>query len=168
MTIANVAEQLLNGITLGMVYVLLAAGLSIIFGVMDVINFSHGELFALGAYLALSIVNPLGAESGFWIALVVAPLVVGVVGVAIERLTVRPLYGRNPLYHILLTFGLVLVINDLIRLIWGTQQQQLVVPEFLSQPITLASVRVSRYTLFIIVFSARFQAKCELNLSACE
>ena len=154
MAVVNFAEQLLNGITLGMVYVLLAAGLSVIFGVMNVINFSHGELFALGAYLALSIVNPLGAETGFWIALVVAPLVVGVVGVAIERLTVRPLYGRNPLYHILLTFGLVLVINDLIRLIWGTQQQQLVVPEFLSQPITLASVRVSRYTLFIIVFSA--------------
>jgi branched-chain amino acid transport system permease protein len=154
MAVAIFTEQLLNGITLGMVYVLLAAGLSVIFGVMNVINFSHGELFALGAYLALSIVNPLGAESGFWVALVVAPLIVGVVGVAIERLTIRPLYGRNPLYHILLTFGLVLVINDLIRLIWGTQQRQLVVPDVLSQPITIASVRVSRYTLFIIVFSA--------------
>ena len=108
-------EQLANGVTLGMVYVLLAAGLSIIFGVMDVINFSHGELFALGAYFALSIVAPLGA-TGFWVALVVAPLLVGIVGALIERFTVRPLYGRDPLYHILLTFGLVLIISDLIQL----------------------------------------------------
>src|SRR6056297_2735655 len=105
-TVTAVSEQVLNGLTVGMVYVLLAAGLSIIFGVMDVINFAHGELFALGAYFAFAIAGPLGG-AGFWVALVAAPLLVGVVGVAIERLTVKRLYGRNPLYHILLTFGLV-------------------------------------------------------------
>src|SRR6056297_3700216 len=123
MVVADFIEQLLNGITLGMVYVLVAAGLSVIFGVMDVINFSHGELFALGAYFALSIVNPLGPGVGFWVALIVAPLIVGVIGAAIERTTVRPLYGRNPLYHILLTFGLVLIFKDVIEFLWGTQPQ---------------------------------------------
>ena len=151
--LAEFSEQLINGVTLGMVYVLLAAGLSIIFGVMDVINFSHGELFALGAYFALSITGVLGSGLGFWAALVVAPLLVGFVGIAIERFTIRPLYGRNPLYHILLTFGLVLIINDLIKLVWGTQQQNLAVPKFLAQPIGAAGVQTSLYNVFMIVFA---------------
>ena len=154
MVAADFIEQLLNGLTLGMVYVLLAAGLSVIFGVMDVINFSHGELFALGAYFSLSIIAPFGAGTGFWVAIVVAPVVVGLIGAAIERTTVRPLYGRDPLYHILLTFGLVLVINDAIRLIWGTQQRQLAVPEYLSQPVSILGVQVSVYNYFMIVFAA--------------
>ena len=154
MVLADFVEQLLNGLTVGMVYVLLAAGLSVIFGVMNVINFSHGELFALGAYFALSITNPLGAETGFWVALVAAPLIVGVIGVGIERLTIRPLYGRNPLYHILLTFGLVLVINDLVRLVWGTEQQQLVVPNFLTQPVAVFGIQLSLYNYFMIGFAA--------------
>ncbi|WP_049997120.1 ABC transporter permease [Halococcus sediminicola] len=152
-TVSSFVEQLFNGLTLGMVYVLLAAGLSIIFGVMDVINFSHGELFALGAYFALSIVNPLG-ETGFWIALVVAPLVVGVIGVLIERLTVRPLYGRDPLYHILLTFGLVLIISDLIQLVWGRSQHQLAVPDVLNQSVAVLGVRLSLYSYFMIFVGA--------------
>ena len=151
--ISAFVEQVANGITLGMVYVLLAAGLSIIFGVMDVINFSHGELFALGAYFALSIVNPLGA-TGFWVALVVAPLIVGVIGAAIERFTVRPLYGRDPLYHILLTFGLVLIISDLIQLVWGTSQHQLAVPDILNQSIGIFGVRLSLYSYFMILVGA--------------
>ncbi|PSQ64968.1 MAG: branched-chain amino acid ABC transporter permease, partial [Halobacteriales archaeon SW_9_67_24] len=146
-------EQLANGVTLGMVYVLLAAGLSIIFGVMDVINFSHGELFALGAYFALSIVAPLGA-TGFWVALVVAPLLVGIVGALIERFTVRPLYGRDPLYHILLTFGLVLIISDLIQLVWGTSQQQLAVPDVLNQSVAVFGIRLSLYNYFMILVGA--------------
>lgn len=158
MVVADFIEQLLNGITVGMVYVLLAAGLSIIFGVMGVINFSHGELFALGAYFALSIVNPLGAGVGFWVALIAAPLIVGLIGAGIERTTIRPLYGRNPLYHILLTFGLVLVINDLIRLVWGTQQRQLAVPGYLSQPVEILSVRLSIYNYFMIIFAALLAA----------
>ena len=154
MVVADFIEQLINGLTLGMVYVLLAAGLSVIFGVMDVINFSHGELFALGAYFALSIINPLGSGIGFWVALLVAPLIVGLIGAAIERTTIRPLYGRNPLYHILLTFGLVLIINDLIKLGWGTEQQQLVVPEYLTQSVSIFSIQLSLYNYFIIGFAA--------------
>jgi len=164
-TVANLAEQLVNGISLGMVYVLLAAGLSIIFGVMDVINFSHGELFALGAYFALSIVDPIGTGVGFWVALIVSPLLVGIVGAGIERFTIRPLYGRNPLYHILLTFGLVLIINDLITLGWGPEQQNLGVPEYLTTPIAAGGIEVSTYNYFMIGFTALLAAAIWLFLT---
>jgi branched-chain amino acid transport system permease protein len=152
-TAAGFVEQLLNGVTLGMVYVLIAAGLSIIFGVMDVINFSHGELFALGAYFALALTQSMGSN-GFLIALLVAPVVVGVVGAIIERVTLRPLYDRDPLYHILLTFGLVLIVNDLIKLTWGTTQYQLATPGVLNQPVALAGVTLSLYNYFLIGLAA--------------
>jgi branched-chain amino acid transport system permease protein len=145
-------QELLNGLTVGMVYVLLASGLSVIFGVMHVINFAHGELYAFGAYFAAAIVTPLGGGTGFYVALVVAPLLVGVMGVVIERFTVRPLYGRDPLYHILLTFGLVLVLNDLIKLIWGTSPRRIARPEYLTGPIEMVGMTFSRYSFFIIGF----------------
>ncbi|ADQ69344.1 branched-chain amino acid ABC-type transport system, permease component [Halogeometricum borinquense DSM 11551] len=148
-----VAEQVLNGLTVGMVYVLLAAGLSIIFGVMDVINFAHGELFALGAYFAFAIAAPLGG-AGFWVALVAAPLLVAVVGMGIERLAVRRLYGRDPLYHILLTFGLVLIINDLITAVWGKAAKPFPIPAALDQPVTLLGFTYSLYNYGIVIFGA--------------
>jgi branched-chain amino acid transport system permease protein len=145
-------QQLLDGLTVGMGYALLAAGLSVIFGVMYVINFAHGELYALGAYLALSVSAPIGGGAGFYVALLVAPLLVGVVGVAIERYTVQPLYDRNPLYHILLTFGLVLVINDLIIMFWGPEPQLLTQPDLISGTVEIAGTTFSRYAFFIILF----------------
>lgn len=145
-------QQILDGLTVGMVYVLLAAGLSVIFGVMNVINFAHGELYAFGAYFAAAIVAPLGGGVGFYVALVVAPLLVGIMGVVIERYTVRPLYGRNPLYHILLTFGLVLVLNDLIKMIWGTSPRRIARPEYLTGTIDVFGTSFSRYSFFIIFF----------------
>ncbi|UPV76363.1 ABC transporter permease (plasmid) [Halorussus limi] len=151
--VTGIAEQLVNGLTIGMVYVLIAAGLSVIFGVMDVINFAHGELFALGAYFAFAIVSPLGG-AGFWVALVVAPLLVGVVGAAIERLTLRPLYDRNPLYHILLTFGLVLMLNDVITFFWGKQAKAFAPPPILDGPVSILGVNNSVYSYFIIGFGA--------------
>jgi branched-chain amino acid transport system permease protein len=151
--VTGLAEQLLNGLTIGMVYVLIAAGLSVIFGVMDVINFAHGELFALGAYLAFAIVAPFGGAA-FWVALVVAPLLVGVLGAVIERLTLRPLYDRNPLYHILLTFGLVLMLNDVITFFWGKQPKNFSEPAILSGPVTILGVSNSLYSYFIIAFGA--------------
>ncbi|ELZ02476.1 ABC transporter permease [Natrialba asiatica] len=150
---SELLQLLVDGLTIGVVYVLLAAGLSVIFGVMNVINFAHGELFALGAYFALALIAPFGG-SAFFVALFVAPLLVGIIGVGIERFTVRPLYGRNPLYHILLTFGLVLVINDLIYLIWEPGSVTLPLPAVLSGSITVLDVTASVYNLFIIVFGA--------------
>jgi len=150
-------QQLLDGLTVGMVYALLAAGLSVIFGVMHVINFAHGELFALGAYFALAVISPLGSL-GFYLALLVAPLVVGGIGILIERYTVRPLYDRNPLYHILLTFGLVLVINDLIILVWGPQPESLPRPELITGTFDVFGAGFSRYAVFVIVFGGLLTA----------
>ncbi|MCU4750442.1 ABC transporter permease [Halobacteria archaeon AArc-curdl1] len=152
-------QHLVDGLTVGLVYVLLAAGLSIIFGVMNVINFAHGELFALGAYFAVALLVQAGlGAGGFVVALVLAPLLVGVIGVAIERFTVRPLYGRNPLYHILLTFGLVLVINDSIYLVWGTGSFRLPRPEIITGTVGVAGISVSAYNLFMIVIGSAMAA----------
>ncbi|PSQ17497.1 branched-chain amino acid ABC transporter permease [Halobacteriales archaeon QS_8_69_26] len=159
-----VIDQLINGLTIGIVYVLLAAGLSIIFGVMDVINFAHGELFALGAYFALAVAGVQLLEGlpfhAFWISLLLAPLAVAVVGGGIERLTIRPLYGRNPLYHILLTFGLVLVFKDVIEtrccppyflLFRGTSRSSVSLPPMLEGQVALgAGITVATYSVFVI------------------
>ncbi|MGM0718257.1 MAG: ABC transporter permease [Halobacteriota archaeon] len=147
--VAALVQQLLDGLTVGMSYALLAAGLSVIFGVMRVINFAHGELYALGAYFALTIVAPLGG-AGFYLSLLIAPVLVGIVGVAIERYTVRPLYGRNPLYHVLLTFGLVFVINDLIIIIWGAEPTSLSRPDLITGTFSMFGASFSRYTIFIL------------------
>ncbi|WP_435363902.1 ABC transporter permease [Haloarchaeobius sp. DYHT-AS-18] len=145
---AAILEQLVNGLTVGMVYVLLAAGLSIIFGVMDVINFAHGELLALGAYLAVALST--AGIGNFWVALLVAPLAVAVLGGAMERLTIRPLYGRNPLYHILLTFGLVLIFVDAIEFIWGPQPLSPLDTGSLAGPVTILGATNTLYSYFVI------------------
>ena len=152
--VSGFVTQLLNGLTIGFVYVLLAAGLSVIFGVMHVINFAHGELFALGAYFALAIAAPIGGGAGFVLALIGAPLLVGVVGVGIERYTVRPLYGRNPLYHILLTFGLVLVINDLVYVVWGSGSQYFPLPGAFAGTVTIMGFSYALFNYFMIAFAA--------------
>jgi len=153
MVLDALAQQVVNGLVVGMVFVLLAAGLSIIFGVMDVINFTHGELFALGAYFAFAVAST--SWGGFWVALVLAPLGVALVGGAIERFTIRPLYGRNPLYHILLTFGLVLIFKDVIDFVWGTSRKFYQTPELLSgQPFQVAGLFVGKYDAFVIVGGA--------------
>ncbi|MFC4408053.1 ABC transporter permease [Haloarchaeobius iranensis] len=151
-TAGETLDQFINGLTVGMVYVLLAAGLSIIFGVMDVINFAHGELLALGAYFAVAITT--AGIGNFWVALLVAPLAVAIIGGAMERLTIRPLYGRDPLYHILLTFGLVLIFVDAIELIWGTQPFRPLDTGVLSGTITILGFQKTLYSYFVIVMGA--------------
>src|SRR5580692_3567123 len=101
--------QTINGIVTGMILALVASGLTLIFGIMDVVNFAHGELFMLGAYVG---VLTLAATGNFWIALVVSTLVIGVLGAAIYLTTLRPLIGRDPLTTILATFGVSLVLQN--------------------------------------------------------
>jgi branched-chain amino acid transport system permease protein len=110
------AAQVFTGLVLGMIYVLLAIGLSLIFGLMTVVNFSHGTFYMLGAYFGFFL---LGLSRSFWVALVFAPLLVGVFGLVVERLLIRPLYGRSIDDPLLLTFGLSLVLVEAARLIWG-------------------------------------------------
>jgi branched-chain amino acid transport system permease protein len=143
-------ELVLNGLTIGMVYVLVAAGLSIIFGMMDVLNVSHGELLALGAYFGFSIIVSVEGV-GFWVALIVAPLLVGLLGMILERLTIRPVYGRGHLAHILLTFGLLLIIYDTKQLVWGKQAKLFSIPTVIDQSVTLFGFSYSMYSYFMIL-----------------
>src|SRR6266581_8441077 len=101
----QIVIQTLNGIVTGMILALVASGLTLIFGIMDVVNFAHGELFMLGAYVG---VVTLAATGDFWIALVVASLVIALLGAVIYLTTLRPLLGRDPLTTILATFGISL------------------------------------------------------------
>ena len=104
-----IAIQTVNGIVTGMILALVASGLTLIFGIMDVVNFAHGELFMLGAYIGVIV---LGTSGSFWIALVVSTLLVALLGAAMQISTLRPLLGRDPLTTILATFGLSLVLQN--------------------------------------------------------
>src|SRR5437879_8398395 len=115
LTLATLAAQVFTGLVLGMILVLLAIGLSLIFGLMTVVNFAHGSLYMLGAYFGFFLV---ASTKSFWLALVVAPLLVGVLGLLVERFLVRRLYGRSIDDPLLLTFGLSLVLVEPLRLVW--------------------------------------------------
>src|SRR6266480_6847004 len=101
--------QTVNGIVTGMILALIASGLTLIFGIMDVVNFAHGELFMLGAYVGVIVLT---ATGNFWLALVVATLVIALLGAGIHVIALRPLLGRDPLTTILATFGISLVLQN--------------------------------------------------------
>ena len=140
--------HILNGLATSMLLFLVASGLNIIFGILGVINFAHGTLFLLGAYVTLSVIKMGGS---FWLALIVAPPIVALIGGAIEYLLCRRLYGRHHIYQILLTFALVLVINDLIKLIWGADLKSVSPPPVLSGVVPIFGKPFSVTSLFIIV-----------------
>src|ERR1051325_9429871 len=101
--------QTLNGIVTGMILALIASGLTLIFGIMDVVNFAHGELFMLGAYVGVLVLSTTGS---FWLALILATMLVGIFGGAMQIVTLRPLIGRDPLTTILATFGMSLILQN--------------------------------------------------------
>ena len=139
--------QLLNGLALGVLYILIASGMSVIFGMTDILNFAHGVFYMLGAYLALTVI---GATGSFLVALLLAPIGIAVIGAGVERLTLHRIYDRGPLYHVLLTFGLVLVITDLVEYLWGPNQQLVSAPEYLAGAMPLGPIFYPKYRLFTI------------------
>jgi len=147
MTPAVLTEFLLNGLVLGALYVLMALGLSIIFGMVGVINFAHGALFTLGAYTAYQVQGALGFAG----ALIVAPVLVGVLGMLIEATLLRRLYLEDPLQGLLLTFGLAMVLEQGIRLVWGLSPKQFAVPPGLAGALALGSLTYSKYRSFILL-----------------
>ncbi len=147
MTLAVLAEFLLNGLVLGALYVLMALGLSIIFGMVGVINFAHGALFTLGAYVAFQLQDALG----FGGALVVAPLLVGVLGMLIEATLLRRLYLQDPLQGLLLTFGLAMILEQGIRMVWGLSPKQFQVPAVFVGALKLGALTYSKYRSFILL-----------------
>jgi branched-chain amino acid transport system permease protein len=140
----NLLPHLLNGISLGLLFALIALGFMLIVGVMEVINLAHGSLFALGAYVAIFL---LGLKFPFYAAFLLAPLLVALVGMALE-ICMRRTYGKDALYGLLLTFGAALVIEEIIRLIWGSGEKQLAVPPELSGAMLIGGLIYAKYRLF--------------------
>ena len=122
-------QQLFNGLVSGSFYALLALGLSVIFGMLGVVNFAHGAFYMLGAFGAFVLLDTTGLS--WWVALPLVPLVLGVVGMLFERLLVHRLVALDPLYNFLLTFGVALILQDLIRLRYGVTSQPYLRPELL-------------------------------------
>ena len=139
-----VLAQAVNGLVLGFVYVLIAIGLSVIFGLLGIVNFAHGAFFALGAYFAVALQSRFG-----WPAVILAPIGVGIVGALIEVTLIRRLYGRDPLTVIVLTFALALFIEALIRLAWGTGSYPFAVPPFLRGFFEWGPILITQYRLAV-------------------
>jgi branched-chain amino acid transport system permease protein len=143
--LAVLLPQLLHGLVFGAALGLLALGLTVIFGLLGVMNFAHGELFMMGAYAGVAVI---GLTGSFWIALVAAPLIVGVIGAITEAATLRPLYRREPLYGLILTFGLALVFREGIRQIFGGDMRRIAAPFTGSTP--LLGMTYPNYRLFLL------------------
>ena len=136
-----------NGLIIGTFYVLMALGLSLILNLSNVINFAHGGFLVIGGYIAYTITPYVG----FWGALLIAPPLTAIIGLALERTLIRPLYGRDPLYSLLLTFGLAFMIEDGTRFIWGAQGKPVSVPQVLARPLSNELFFITGYRLFMVV-----------------
>ena len=147
---ASLITQLFMGLQIGLMYVLLAIGLSLIFGLMTVVNFAHGSFFMFGAYMGLFM---MGLTGNFWVSLVFVPLATGLLGLVVERFTVRPLYGRDLNDPLLLTFGLSFVMVESVRLIWGTTGLPFDTPSALMGPVNLGFALFPLYRIFVIAIT---------------
>ena len=142
-------EQCLNGVQLGMLLFLLAAGLTLVFGIMDLVNLAHGSLYMLGAYFAASFATLTGS---FVLAVILAIVASLIAGMVLELIAIRPLYGRDHLDQVLGTFGLLLFFNELVRLVWGPEGRTLSLPhEMLTAVKVLPGVYYPIYRLVIIL-----------------
>ena len=142
--------NIFNGLIVGAFYALMALGLSLILNLSGVINFAHGGFLAIGGYLAYTLIPYVG----FWGALVLAPILTAAIGLVVERVLIRRLYGRDPLYSLLLTFGLAFMIEDGTRFIWGAQSLPFQVPGWLVTPLSSEYFFLTGYRLFMVLVVA--------------
>lgn len=140
-------QQVFIGLALGSIYVLIGVGLSLIFGLLTVVNFAHGAFYMVGAYVAVYIFSK---TESFWACLVVVPLAVGALGLLTERWLVRPLYGRGLDYPLLLTFGLAYVLVDSMRMIFGVQGEHFSTPELLQGTLDMGFGPFPIYRVFLL------------------
>jgi len=147
--VAILLPQLLHGLVFGAALGLLALGLTVIFGLLGVMNFAHGELYMFGAYAGIAAI---GLTGSFWVALILAPLAVGVLGAVTEVATLRPLYRREPLYGLILTFGLAMAFREVVRQIWGGDMRRILPPVEGSTP--LLGMTYPNYRLFLLGFAS--------------
>ncbi len=143
--------QLLLGLVNGSFYAMLSLGLAVIFGLLGIVNFAHGALYMMGAYVAFVLLDTFGI--GFWYALLIAPLVVGSVGVVIERTLLKHLYKIDPIYGLLLTFGLALIAEGVFRDQFGVSGQSYPVPELLQGATNLGFMVLPNYRAFVVFAS---------------
>lgn len=144
-------SQVFNGLVLGMILVMIALGLSIIFGMMGIINFAHGDLLLVGTYAAWTVI---GVTGSFWAGLLAAPVVVAVLGMVFERLALRRIYDENVLFQVLLTFGLAEFLRASIEAIWGPSGKNFAIPEWGTGAVDLLVFSYPAYRLFVIGFAA--------------
>ncbi|MGD0185499.1 MAG: branched-chain amino acid ABC transporter permease [Roseiarcus sp.] len=135
-----------NGLIIGAFYALMALGLSLILNLSNVINFAHGGFLVIGGYIAYTITPYVG----FWGALLIAPVLTALIGLVVEAVLIRPLYGRDPLYSLLMTFGLAFIIEDGTRFIWGAQGKPVTIPPFLARPLSHQFFFITGYRLFMV------------------
>jgi branched-chain amino acid transport system permease protein len=145
-------QQLLVGLINGSFYALLSLGLSVIFGMLNIVNFAHGALYMMGAFAAFFLLNIFGVN--YWFALVLSPLAIGAFGALVERLLLRRLTGLDPLYSLLLTFGLALVIQGVFQNFFGASGLPYAIPHALSGGVNLGFMFLPIYRAWVIVFSA--------------
>jgi branched-chain amino acid transport system permease protein len=143
--------QLLLGLVNGAFYALLSLGLAVIFGLLGIVNFAHGALYMLGAFAAWIMLDQFGIN--YWAALVLAPLVVGILGMVIERVFLKHLYKIDPIYGLLLTFGLSLIAEGLFREMYGVSGQNYSVPELLSGATNLGFMVLPNYRAWVVLVS---------------
>jgi branched-chain amino acid transport system permease protein len=142
--------QILNGIATGMLYALMGLGLALITGILNIPNFAHGALFAVGAYFLVSVVSVLG---NFWLGLVLAPIGIALLGLLIEYLGVRRLYAAGHDYQLLFTFGLALILNELIIVVWGPVGISHLPPQILRGGMDLGFTFYPKYRLFVMLMA---------------
>ncbi|MDB5080016.1 MAG: Branched-chain amino acid transporter permease [Chloroflexi bacterium] len=138
--------QVLNGLAFSMLLFLLAAGMTLIFGLMKVVNLAHGTFYLLGAYFGYSIIT---LTNSFWIALILAPVAVGLVGLVMERFFLRPLYNKPHSNMVILTLGFAYLVGDLTTLIWGGDPKSIPSPEPFHQSVELLGRNFPSYRLFV-------------------
>src|SRR5947209_7166001 len=144
-------EQCLNGLQIGMLLFLLAAGLTLIFGIMNLVNLAHGSLYMLGAYFAATFAVWTGS---FFAAVALTIAATLIVGMVVEIVAMRRLYGRDHLDHVLVTFGLILFFNELVRIVWGPAGLRLPLPNWLNTSVQLLpDLHYPAYRIAIIVTS---------------
>ena len=146
MEIVYLLEQVVNGLVLGGYYLLLALGLSLIFSVGGIVNLSHGAFYALGAYLSLEVIK----HAGFGGSILITPLLVGLLGVAFERFLLRRFYTADPILSLLVTFGLAMVAEQALRMVWGSAPLPSNMPPEFKGNVMLGEFMFSKYRLFIL------------------
>ncbi|MGA9764617.1 MAG: branched-chain amino acid ABC transporter permease [Rhodomicrobium sp.] len=142
--------NLLNGLVTGAFYALMALGLSLILNLTGVINFAHGGFLAIGGYIAYT----LSPYTGFWGALIIAPVLTAILGIFTEKILIRRVYGLDPLYSLLLTFGLAFMIEDGTRFLWGAQAVPFEIPASLTVPLSTEYFFLTGYRLFMVALAA--------------